>query len=329
MPAAFAGRSASSNSRRRAWLLVALAILAFPLTWPAAVGGPEGPPYKRLRTTLQRFERSEPHMGTTFRIVLYAVGQADADRAFTRAFQRIAALDEALSDYRDSSELSRITREAVGRAVPISDDLLAVLSAAETLGRQSNGAFDITIGSLSRLWRRARRQLELPSSDDLRSALAVTGYQLITLDRAHKTVRFMRAGIRLDAGGIAKGYAADRALEEIARTGPRRALVAAGGDLAIGEPPPGRPGWEVALAGLDPDGAAPASPVVVARCGISTSGDAEQWVEIDGVRYSHIIDPRTGMPLRNSRNVSVVAATAMEADALATAKSVLELNHQR
>jgi thiamine biosynthesis lipoprotein len=262
-------------------------------------------------------------MGTTFRIVLYAADQADADRAFTRAFQRIAALDEALSDYRDSSELSRITREAVDRAVPISDDLLAVLSAADTLGRQSDGAFDITIGALSRLWRRARRQLELPSSDDLRSALAVTGYQLITLDRAHKTVRFMRAGIRLDAGGIAKGYAADRALEEIARTGRRRALVAAGGDLAIGDPPPGRPGWEVALAGLDPDRAAPASPVVVARCGISTSGDAEQWVAIDGVRYSHIIDPRTGVALKGHRSVSVIARDATSSDMLATALSVL------
>jgi FAD:protein FMN transferase len=141
---------------------VALALLAFPATAPSAF-------------TLARFERSEPHMGTTFRVVLYARDQVAADRAFERAFERIAALDETLSDYRESSELSRITREAVARPVRISDDLFDVLKAAETLSLQSDGAFDITIGSLSRLWRRARRQLELPASRDVDAALGVPG----------------------------------------------------------------------------------------------------------------------------------------------------------
>jgi thiamine biosynthesis lipoprotein len=263
-------------------------------------------------------------MGTTFRVVVYAADQALAERAFERAFGRIAALDAALSDYRESSELSRITREAIGRPVAVSDDLFNVLSAADDLGRRSDGAFDITIGSLSRLWRRARRQLELPSARDLEAARTVTGYRLMALDAAHRTVQFARAGIRLDAGGIAKGYAADRALEEIAATGLAHALVAAGGDLAIGDPPPDRAGWEVTLAGLDADRSAPSSPIVVARCGISTSGDAEQWVEIGGVRYSHIIDPRTGTALTGHRSVSVIAGDATSSDMLATALSVLE-----
>jgi FAD:protein FMN transferase len=262
-------------------------------------------------------------MGTTFRVVLYARDQVAADRAFERAFERIAALDETLSDYRESSELSRITREAVARPVRISDDLFDVLKAAETLSLQSDGAFDITIGSLSRLWRRARRQIELPASSDVDAALAVTGYQLVTLDAAHKTVRFARPGIRLDAGGIAKGYAADRALEEVAAAGLSQALVAAGGDLALGQPPPGRAGWDVSLAGLDAEQGAPDSPVVLARCGVSTSGDAEQWVEIGGVRYSHIIDPRTGTALTGRRSVSVIASDATSSDMLATALSVL------
>jgi thiamine biosynthesis lipoprotein len=262
-------------------------------------------------------------MGTTFRVVLYARDQVAADRAFERAFERIAALDETLSDYRESSELSRITREAVARPVRISDDLFDVLKAAETLSLQSDGAFDITIGSLSRLWRRARRQIEFPASSDVDAALAVTGYQLVTLDAAHKTVRFARPGIRLDAGGIAKGYAADRALEEVAAAGLSQALVAAGGDLALGQPPPGRAGWDVSLAGLDAEQGAPDSPVVLARCGVSTSGDAEQWVEIGGIRYSHIIDPRTGTALTGRRSVSVIASDATSSDMLATALSVL------
>jgi len=267
-------------------------------------------------------------MGTTFRVVLYARDQDAADLAFERAFHRIATLDEILSDYRDSSELSRITREAVGRPVRISDDLFNILNAADTLARQSDGAFDLTIGSLSRLWRRARRQLEMPSTEDVRASLAVTGYRLMSLDAATRTVRFARAGIRLDAGGIAKGYAADKALEEIATTGIPRAIVAAGGDLALGEPPPGRKGWQVTLAGLDVDRDAPASPIVLAQCGVSTSGDAEQWVEIGGVRYSHIIDPRTGRALTGHRSVSVIARDATSSDMLATALSVLSADER-
>jgi thiamine biosynthesis lipoprotein len=263
-------------------------------------------------------------MGTTFRVVLYAANQTAADRAFERAFARIAALDAALSDYRDSSELSRITHEAVGHPVVVSDDLFDVLNASQHIARQSDGAFDITIGSLSRLWRRARRQVELPSPGELDAARAVTGYQLVRLDSARKTVQFSRAGIRLDAGGIAKGYAADRALAELVTIGISRALVAAGGDLAIGEAPPGKAGWEVALAGLDADRPATTSPLIMKRCGISTSGDAEQWVEIGGIRYSHIIDPRTGMALQGHRSVSVVAADATSSDMLATALSVLD-----
>jgi len=262
-------------------------------------------------------------MGTTFRIVLYAPDPPHADRAFHRAFERIAALDAALSDYRDFSELSRITRDAVDAPAPISDDLFNVLSASQRLAHDSRGAFDITIGSLSRLWRRARRQVELPSAADLAAARAVTGYRLITLDATRKTVRFARSGIRLDAGGIAKGYAADQALLEIAAAGLPQALVAAGGDLALGQPPPGRVGWEVTLAGLDDDRPATLRPMVVSRCGVSTSGDAEQWVEIGGVRYSHIIDPRTGIALTGHRSVSVIAGDATSSDMLATALSVL------
>jgi thiamine biosynthesis lipoprotein len=133
----------------------------------------------------------------------------------------------------------------------------------------------------------------------------------------------VRAGVRLDAGGVAKGYAADQARDVLAEAGFSRALVVAGGDLSIGDPPPGRRGWNVALAGLDPDRAAPGSPLMLARCGVSTSGDAEQWVEIGGVRYSHIVDPRTGKALQGRRSDSVVAANATSSDMLATALSVL------
>jgi len=281
------------------------------------------PPLTPSRAGLTRFEYTEPHMGTTFRVVLHAPDQASADAASRRAFARIAELDTTLTDYNATSELSRVTREAIGHPVRVSDDLLCVLIPSQELARRSDGAFDITVGPLTRLWRRARRQVELPASDVLAEARRATGYHLLNVDAVAHTVEVERPGMQLDAGGIAKGYAADEALEVLRSAGYGEALVAAGGDLAIGDSPPGRKGWTVTLEGLITDHPAPGSPIVVSRCGVSTSGDEEQWVEIGGVRYSHILDPRTGMGLTGHSSVTVVAADATTSDMLATAVSVL------
>jgi FAD:protein FMN transferase len=262
-------------------------------------------------------------MGTTFRIVLYAPEERAASRAAARAFARIAELDDRLSDYRPDSELTRVTSEAVGRPVHVSDDLMRVLERAQLLAGKTGGAFDITVGPLSRLWRRARRQIAFPTDDELAAARAATGYRLLALNPAAGAVEVARAGMLLDAGGIAKGYAADAALAMLTAAGSPRALVAAGGDLALGDPPPGGRGWQVALAGLEDDHAAPDSPLTLSHAGVSTSGDAEQWVEIGGVRYSHIVDPRTGLGLTGHTSVTVVAPDATTSDMLATAVSVL------
>ena len=281
-------------------------------------------PLSASRTpTLSRFEFTEPHMGTTFRVVVYAPGEPAAADASRRAFTRIAALDAILTDYSPSSELSRLTREPIGRAVPVSLDLYTIIERAQALAAASDDAFDITVGPLTRLWRRARRQVELPSPEDLDAARKVTGYTLLSLDPGGRTVTVAREGMQLDAGGIAKGYAADAALAVIRQSGLDSALVAAGGDLALGDPPPGRQGWQIDLAGLDETHPAPGSPRLLSRCGISTSGDAEQWVEIGGVRYSHILDPRTGVGLTGHTSATVVAADATTSDMLATVVEVL------
>jgi thiamine biosynthesis lipoprotein len=143
------------------------------------------------------------------------------------------------------------------------------------------------------------------------------------VNRIDGTAMVDRPGMRLDPGGIAKGFAADAALKVLRDAGMTRALVAAGGDLSLGLAPPGSNGWDVVLAGLDPDRSAPDSPVWLANAGASTSGDAEQWVEIDGIRYSHIVDPRTGLGLTGHTSVTVIAPDATTSDMLATAVSVL------
>lgn len=270
-------------------------------------------------------------MGTVARVVLYAADAPRADQAAHAAFARIGDLDRRLSDYRDDSELNLVCRAAAGRAVPVSVDLFAILERAQALAAQTDGGFDVTAAPVVQLWRRARRTGHVPAAERLREALARTGYRHLRLDAAGRTVTFERSGMRLDLGGIAKGYAADRVLETLQAAGVSRALVAIGGDIAVSAAPPGMSGWEVAIA--DTVGAGLARPAcgptkvgpyaLIRYSGISTSGEAEQHVEIERVRYSHIIDPRTGVPVRGRTSVTVIARDATTSDALATAASVL------
>ncbi|MFM9069533.1 MAG: FAD:protein FMN transferase [Planctomycetota bacterium] len=272
---------------------------------------------------LSKYQQTQAHMGTSFTVVLYAPDEPTATRAFTAAFARIQALDEKLSDYRDESELSRLSAAApTPQPVPLSEDLFRVLSRAQAISGQSEGAFDVTVGPLTRLWRRSRRQRELPTAERLQAAREATGYQHLVLDQDRQTARLERPGMRLDLGGIGQGFAADEALATLRKLGLPQALVNGSGDLAIGDPPPGEKGWKVAIAPLEKD-AAPSRFLLLANTGISTSGDAFQFVEIDGQRYSHIVHPKTGLGLTRRMSVTVIARDGTLADAWATAFCVL------
>jgi thiamine biosynthesis lipoprotein len=250
-----------------------------------------------------RFEAVEPHMGTLIRVEVYATGEDQARQAFQAAFGRIAELDAALSDYQPDSELNRLP----GIASP---DLFRVLEAAQKLAEASGGAFDVTIGRLTRLWRAARKEGHPPAPEAVREAIAHSGYRKLHLDKTTRAVRFDDPELKLDLGGIAKGYAADEALAAIGRVGVRSALVAMSGDLAFSDPPPGRKYWAIDAGG---------KVLRLANAAVSTSGAAEQHIG----PYSHILDPRTGIGLTAPVTVSVVARRGMDADALATALSVL------
>ena len=310
---------------------------------PQASGddSPGGP----SQSSRRRFEFSQVHMGTKVRIVLYAADPQAASAASDAAFARIAALDDIMSDYKLTSELTHLSERAGGPPSKVSDDLYRVLAAGEDLSRRSDGAFDVTVGPVVQLWRRARRRLEMPDPERLASAVALVGYDKLTLDPGARTAQLTQPGMRLDLGGIAKGYAADEALGVLKRRGISSALVAAAGDIALGSAPPGRAGWRIEIASLEPeprsgDSSAPpsdrahrASPtqspkiqnryVILHDAGISTSGDAEQHIELGGVRYAHIVDPRTGQALTGRFAVTVLAAKDFTADGLATAVSVL------
>lgn len=255
-------------------------------------------------------------MGTLFRIELYAPTESSARSSFAAAFARIAQLDAILSDYQPGSELNQICTTAVNHPVKVSADLFAVLLASQHIAQKTAGAFDITLGPVIRLWRQARQEHRLPDSDHLREAATRCGYRKLHLDPTARTVLLDQAGMQLDVGGIAKGWTAEAALTIIKHRGIRSALVAASGDLACSDAPPGQRGWKIGLGSDD-------RTVLLSHCAVSTSGASEQFLEIDGTRYSHIIDPATNLGLTRDITVTVVAPHGAAADSLALAVSIL------
>ena len=270
------------------------------------------------------FEKAE--MGVPFRITLYAAGEAVAKEAAEAGFARVAALNHIFSDYEDDSELTQLSRTSgSGRAVKVSDDLWTVLSRAQVLAARTDGAFDVTCGPLTSMWRRARRKHELPAPDLVAEMTSRVGWKKMRLDEKAHTVELLAPEMRLDVGSIAKGYAADEALKTVRARGCPRAMVAGSGDISAGDPPPGRKGWRIEVVGLDLDdpAAAPAPVVVeIANAAIATSGDRNQRLDANGKRYSHILDPRTGQPLTDHALVSVIAKDGLTAG-ISTACSVI------
>jgi thiamine biosynthesis lipoprotein len=259
-----------------------------------------------------------------FRIVLYASDTSHAEIAAAAAFDRIRALNAIFSDYEDDSELTTLTRTAgSGQAVRLSPELWDVLNQAQILAARTHGAFDVTVGPYTSLWRRARRRSEFPRADLLELARGRVGYAKLHLNPAQRSAMLAVPRMRLDLGGIAKGYAMDEALKVIGTCGIHSALVSGGGDIAVSNPPPGRRAWRIGLASLDEPGAAPSEFLLVARSAVATSGDLFQFVEIDGRRYSHIVDPHTGIGLTDHSLVTVVASRSAVADSLATTLGVL------
>ena len=265
-------------------------------------------------STLQPYESVEPHMGTLFNIKLYAGNVQEAKQAFQAAYARIAQLDATLSDYHADSELNRVT--TVATPTHVSDDLFTVLQKGQWLSEQTGGAFDITIGRLTHLWRQCRRDRRLPDAAILQEALSHSGYGKVRLDAATHTVRFDIPNMQLDAGGIAKGYAADEALGVLSKLGIKSALVAASGDLAFSDAPPGEKGWRISIDALP-------RALILANAAVSTSGSTEQNFIVNGVCYSHILDPKTGLGLTTNITTTVIARHGIDADGMATVINVL------
>ena len=273
---------------------------------------------------LNRYEFDRAEMGVPFRIVLYAPSPAFAQRASDAAYARIKQLNDIMSDYDPDSELSRLSgTSGRGEAVHVNHDLWVVLARAQSLAERSGGAFDVTVGPYVNLWRQARREGTLPDPAQLRQAGQSVGYKLMKLDVTNHAVTLLAPNMRLDLGGIAKGYASDQGLHVLTRFGIGSALVSGGGDIAVSGPPPAKRGWRIELPPLDVTNAPPARFVLLTHAGLSTSGDLFQRLEANGKRYSHIVDPRTGIGLTDHSLVTVIAPDDFTADSLTKVMSVL------
>ena len=262
---------------------------------------------------IQKFHQEEIHMGTLFKITIYHQEEAIVNKAFANAFYRIAELDAMLSDYKQNSELSMLSKNGYQEPISVSDDLKFLLSEAEKLYNLSNQVFSIACGPLTKFWRRAIRRQELPTQEKITELLKNSDANDIAFSQKEFTVRLKSDSMRLDLGGIAKGYAVDEAFKEIQRLGIESAIVDGGGDIYAGKSPDNT-GWSVSVLN--------GKVSIEDYQAIATSGSTYKYLDVGDKRYSHIVDPRTGWAITNPNEVSVIADKCYLADALATIFSI-------
>jgi thiamine biosynthesis lipoprotein len=270
-----------------------------------------------------RYEASHDAMGTVFTIVAYGADARHLSAVVNEAFEEIDRIDAQMSNYRPESELSAINRDAAFGSVLVEPRLFQLLKESQRYSEETGGAFDITVGMLMRTWGFFRGQGRLPTESEVTSVLQKIGYQHVLLDSAARTLRFNKNGIELDLGGIAKGYAVDRAVEILRSYGVAQALVSSGTSAiyALGAPPEDA-AWRITI--RDPyDSGKAADVVYLKNFALSVSGSYEKFFEVEGRVYSHILDPRTGRPAENMLSTAVLSSSATQADALSTALFVL------
>ncbi len=251
-------------------------------------------------------------MGTIFRVVVYAKDSISAQNATKKTFARLDELNMTLSDYREDSEVNTLCRTAgSGQQVKISTDLWNMLQESAKAAKLSDSNFDVTIGPLTQLWRRMKRQKQLPTPAQISEAKTKIGIGKIVFNKANQSVMLTTKGMRLDFGGIGKGFAEDEMMKVLKENGIKSALIEAGGNIVVSNAPTDLPvGWEIFIN---------KEKYFLKNCGVSTSGDAYQFVEIEGKKYAHILDPKTGIGFAEPHQISIIANNGTISDWISTA----------
>jgi FAD:protein FMN transferase len=276
-----------------------------------------------LQPHLYHYQASRMSMACAYAIEAYGPDAGVLPRIFTEAFDEVDRIDRLMSNYKQESPLSRINREAADHPVNVDPELFDFIVSAMQYNRDSDGAFDITVGPLMKAWGFFRGDGRLPRDEELAAARGHVGRAHVILDRVSRTIAFDDRGVELDLGGIAKGYAVDRVVRLLRDRDVTAALVSSGGSTVYGfGAPPGRDAWDIQI--QDPlDARKTALTVTLKDRALSVAGSSEKFFEAGGVRYSHIMDPRTGRPVQGVLTVAVVASSGTAGDALDDALFVL------
>lgn len=290
----------------RATLLIAAALMVCAAISPSA----------GVEKEMLRLESSVDAMGSTYSMAMYGSDQNQLRVAAEEAAEEVRRIDRMLSNYMPNSDLSQVNRDAAQGPVRTVPELLDLLNACTAYSQASDGAFDITVGPLMKVWGFYKGSGRFPHRAEIRGALARTGYRNLQLDSANRTIKFARQGVEIDLGGIGKGYAVDRMVEIIRKNGVASALVSAAGSsiYALGAPPSEPRGWKVSI--KDPKNRSlTIQDVLLKDESMSTSGNYEKFFFAQGRMWSHIMDPRTGYPAQGVLSVSVIAPKTLDSEA--------------
>lgn len=268
-----------------------------------------------------KFTFQRPKMGSPFVITVFANDSLAILPIIDKAFRRVDTLNQIFSDYLASSEINTVCRK-VHVWQPVSNDLYHLLKISEEAFTVSGGAFDVTVGQIVQVWRKARKTKMMPNKAILEEALQKTGFKNIEIDKNKPFLRLNTEGVLLDFGGIVKGFAAQEVVDILTKNGLPNCLVDAGGDLAVGTK---TGGWKIAVSLPASDKKMMPRFLSLQNQSVATSGDMYQFFEHEGKRYSHIVNPKTGLGLTHQRNITVIAPDGAQADWLATACSVLPI----
>lgn len=271
-----------------------------------------------LAQPLLRLEKTTNAMGAVYTIIVYGTDRDKMEAAVDAALDEAHRLDGLLSNYQPASEWSQVNRDAASKPVKVSPELFRLLAACDAYSRASEGAFDISVGPLMKVWGFFKGTGKLPETGAVTAALTDVGYRHVHLDAAAQTVSFDRAGVELDPGGIGKGYAVDRMVEILKQNGIERALVEGSGSsiYGLGAPPAEPRGWTANI--RDPGNPnTTATQIFLKDMSLSTSGSYEKFFKANGKTYAHIMDPRTGFPAQGAASVSIMAPRTIDSEAWA------------
>ncbi|TAL48387.1 MAG: FAD:protein FMN transferase [Chitinophagaceae bacterium] len=278
-----------------------------------------------LSAQLRRYQFTEKKMGSPFNIIFYHTDSVEAVQFAHECFLIVDSLNNVFSDYSATSEVGLLVQQTNNPDHIVSNELFEMILHSKEAWKKSGKTFDITIGPLSQLWRKARSEKRFPSAAEIKKAKLATGFENLVINNNTKTISFKKPGMRLDFGGIVKGYAAQKVVDYLKSKKIVIALADAGGDIVMSDAPPGKEGWSIGINLPEQENELWDKKLELKNCSVATSGDVYQFTLHNGKKYSHIIDPLTGYGVTSQRNVTVIAKDGATADWLATACSILSI----